>query len=113
MCYYRTPIPGMPNRSYEYSIEVHEWKHGHAAFASDQFVINGATNGMRRQLAGVTGVSDTIAPSAEPQGPWDDLGSSVSGGYEAVKGPIMLIGSAMGDQDKLRALLAKAASNLK
>ncbi|MGH7625350.1 MAG: hypothetical protein ACREOJ_08530 [Gemmatimonadaceae bacterium] len=113
MCFYRTPMPGMPNRSYEYSIEVHEWNNGHDEFASDQYVINGATNGMRRQLSGVTGAKDTLLPPAEPAGPWDDVGSSVSGGYEAVKGPILLIGAAMGDHDKLRALLAKAVSNLK
>ena len=113
MCFYRTPIPGMPDRNYEYSIEVHDWNSGHEQFASDQFVINGATNGMRRQLAGVTGAADSLVPAAEPPGPWDDLGSSVTGGYEAVKGPILLIGAAMGDHDKLRALLAKAVSNLK
>jgi len=40
VCSYRTPIPGMPNRNYEYSIEVHAWNNGREQFASYQFVIN-------------------------------------------------------------------------
>ena len=112
-CYYRTPMPNVPNGSYMYEIDVREWNNAHAQFASDQFVINGASNGVRRQLSGVTGATDTLLPPAVPPGPWDDVGSSVSGGYEAVKGPIMLIGSAMGDHKTLLALLAKAVSALK
>jgi len=111
-CFYRTPMPNVPNSSDMYEIDVQEWNNAHAQVASDQFVLNGATNGMRRQLSGVTDAKDTLLPPANPPGPWDDIGSSVNGGYAAAKGPIMLNGSAMGDHKKLLALLAKAASAL-
>ena len=114
-CYYYTPMPVVagapqpPDAVFTYEIDLKEWRDAHATFASDQFIIGNGVNGMRRQFMG----ADSVAPPAEPSGPWDDLGSSVSGGYEAVKGPILLTASAMGDHDKLRTLLAKAVTALK
>ena len=114
-CYYYTPMPVAngapppPDAIFTYEIDLKEWHDAHTEFASDQFVIQGGVNGMRKQLMG----ADSLATPVEPPGPWDDLGSSVAGGYEAVKGPILLTANAMGDHDKLRALLAKAVSALK
>lgn len=110
ICYYRTPLPNAPNLHNEYDIEVREWVDGAVAFASDQFVINGVANGMRRQLGSDT-TTDPAAVNAS--GPWDEIGSSVSGQFEAVKGPVLLIVSGMGDRARLQALLAKAVTALK
>ncbi|HXE61043.1 MAG TPA: hypothetical protein VN607_10060 [Gemmatimonadaceae bacterium] len=114
-CYYYTPMPAAngapppPDAIFTYEIDLKEWHDAHTEFASDQFVIQGGVNGMRKQLMG----ADSLPTPVEPPGPWDDLGSSVAGGYEAVKGPFLLTANAMGDHDKLRALLAKAVSALK
>lgn len=117
-CYYRTAMPSrMPNSpplSIIYEIDVKEWNDAHAKFAEDQYVINGVAGGMRRQIAAATG-GDTAAPKAPPMppGPWDEIGDAVGMGDEAVKGPIMLVASTIGDHAKERALLAKAVSALK
>ncbi|MGH7647083.1 MAG: hypothetical protein ACREND_03120 [Gemmatimonadaceae bacterium] len=114
-CFYYTPMPVVagasrpPDATFTYEIDLKEWRDAHVTFASDQFIIHNGMNGMRRQFMG----ADTTAVPAEPPGPWDDLGSSVAGGYEAVKGPILLTANSMGDRGKLRALLAKAVTALK
>lgn len=114
-CYYYTRMPirsGAPpprDALFTYEIDLKEWRDAHATFASDQFIIGNGVNGMRRQFMG----EDSTAAPTEPAGPWDDLGSSVAGGYEAVKGPILLTANALGDRAKLLALLAKAVTALK
>ncbi len=109
-CYYRTPMPNAPNAAFVYEIDLKEWSDAHAKFAEDEFVINGAVGGIRRQWSG--GDSTTPAEAPEPPGPWDEIGSSVSGGYQAVKGPLLLAVSTNGDHTRARALLAKAVSAL-
>lgn len=116
-CYYRTAmpsrIPNSPPLSIIYEIDVKEWNDAHAAFAEDQYIIGGTLGGMRRQIASATG-GDTAAPKPTPQppGPWDEIGSAVNMGDEAVKGHFMLVASTIGDHTKERALLAKAIGAL-
>ena len=108
-CYYRAPMPNTPNLPLVYQIDVKAWNDAHAEFAEDQSLIHGAITGLRRQLTG-----DSAAPAqpADPPGPWDEIGPSDNGGYEAVKGPLLLLGSTTGDPARLRTLLAAAVTAL-
>lgn len=108
-CYYRAPMPNTPNLALVYEIDVKAWNDAPAQFAEDQSLIHGAITGLRRQLTG-----DSAAPAqpAEPPGPWDEIGPSDNGGYEVVKGPLLLLGSTTGDHARLRTLLATAVTAL-
>jgi hypothetical protein len=109
-CTYKTAMPGMPNMQRTYDVELREWHDGAVEFASDQYVIAGG----RRALK-VTPPTQGQAPpdtSQGPTGPWEEIGSSPSMGWEAVKGPYMLKASALGDSKGTVALMARAMTAL-
>lgn len=111
-CSYSIPLPG-PNTSHgrlEFTIEIKEWRDAHASFTEDQRMIGGVTAGFRKQAGQDT--SAQAAANASPPGPWDEEGPSIRGGYEAVKGNIMVTVSMGGDLKKAEELLAKAVSAL-
>lgn len=104
-CTYDTVMPGSGNARQEFELEVREWHDGAVEFASDQHVIGIAGHAMRRQITG-----DTTTPPADtslyPLGPWDEAGPNTSMGYEAVKGPLLIRASALGEKKTVLALLA-------
>ncbi|MGH7648051.1 MAG: hypothetical protein ACREND_08025 [Gemmatimonadaceae bacterium] len=110
-CTYKTTMPGGGNLQQQYELTVWEWHDGAVEFATDQHVIGMAGHAMRRQFTGDTTTPPTDT-SEYPLGPWDEAGPNTSMGYEAVKGPIMIKASALGDKKIVLALLGKAISSM-
>lgn len=110
-CTYTTTLPGGGNLRQEYDLTLWEWRDGAVAFAQDQHTIGMATRAMRRQFTGDTTTPPTDT-SEYPLGPWDEAGPNTSMGYEAVKGPMLIKVSALGDRKNVLALLGKAVTSL-
>lgn len=110
-CTYKTTMPGATNLQQTYELTLWEWHDGAVTFAQDQHVIGMAAHAMRRQITG-----DTVMPPTDtseyPSGPWDEAGPNTSMGYEAVKGPILVRASALGDRKTVLALLGRAVMSI-
>ncbi|HEY7877495.1 MAG TPA: hypothetical protein VIC55_04690 [Gemmatimonadaceae bacterium] len=110
-CTYKTTMPGGGNLQQQYELTLWEWHDGAVSFAEDQHVIGMATHAMRRQFTGDTTTPPTDT-SEYPLGPWDVAGPNTSMGYEAVKGPILIKASALGDKKIVLALLGRAVTSI-
>ena len=110
-CTYKTTMPGGGNLQQQYELTLWEWHDGAVSFAQDQHTIGMASHAMRRQFTG-----DTTTPPADtseyPSGPWEEAGPGTSMGYEAVKGPLLIKASALGDRKTVLALLGRAVTSM-
>lgn len=109
-CTYSALVPnGSPPRQFE--LTVWEWHDGAVEFAQDQHVIGMASHAMRRQFTGDTTTPPTDT-SEYPSGPWDEAGPNTSVGFEAVRGPLLIKASALGDKKTVLALLGRAVTSV-
>lgn len=110
-CTYTTTMPGGGNLRQQFELTLWEWHDGAVSFAQDQHTLGMAMHAMRRQFTGDTTTPPTDT-SEYPLGPWDEAGPNTSTGYEAVKGPVLIKASALGEKQTVLALLAKAVSSV-
>lgn len=107
-CTYLVEGGGM---STEYDLTLWNWHDGALQFADDQSAIGSGMRAIRVMTAGKVG-ADTAAAASDttefPVGPWDVAAPSVSPGYEAVRGPLLVKVGAMGDRKGALGLLAQA-----
>lgn len=75
-----------------------------------------AKQGEEKMGVTVLSTGDTTTPPADtseyPSGPWEEAGPSTSMGYEAVKGPLLIKASALGDRKTVLALLGRAVTSM-
>ena len=110
-CTYTTTMSGGGNLRQQFELTLWAWHDGAVEFAQDQHTIGMAMHAMRRQFTGDTTTPPTDT-SAYPLGPWDMAGPNTSMGYEAVKGPVMIKASALGEKKNVLALLGRAITSM-
>ena len=110
-CTYTTTMPGSGDLRQQFELDLYDFHDGAVSFATDQHTIGIAGRAMRRQITGDTTMVPTDT-SEYPLGPWDEAGPSVSMGYEAVKGPVLIKAGALGEKKTVLALLAKAVTSV-
>ena len=104
-------MPGSGDLRQQFELDLYDFHDGAVSFATDQHTIGIAGRAMRRQITGDTTMVPTDT-SEYPLGPWDEAGPSVSMGYEAVKGPVLIKAGALGEKKTVLALLAKAVTSV-